>query len=289
MIYVFGGSGKLGRSIRDVINNAVFLSTSGKYNTKRFSISELPSIVKNASVVINAAGRVNGSEEELMKANVSLVRHLVKHLPKDTLLIQISSISVYGKRMYENPANEATPINPDSTYALSKYLGEVEAKKHKRTVILRLGPLYGRHFNDYFRMFKYLSKGRMPIIGNGNNRIPFTFVNDVLNVIPKLFDFTDGLYVLTGKSESQKTIYSIACKYLGCDTPRVHIPLILAKAFVKLGLLKGFTEEHLNILSSDRVFDNSKAIDELSFKQTPIEDGIRYMVNLYKHNLFKHF
>jgi len=81
--------------------------------------------------------------------------------------------------------------------------------------------------------------------------------------------------VLTGECKTQKEIYGIAAEQLGVKPPVFQMPVALARVFLQFFGGKTFTSEHIAVLSSDRIFDCSKAKKELGFTPCPIEDGIK--------------
>ena len=92
-----------------------------------FSSESLVKILGDASAIIHLAGSMNFLDPvELKVANVELTRRLVSATPKSARIVFASSISVYGKLIRVVPADENTPINPDSPYAATK----LEAEKN---------------------------------------------------------------------------------------------------------------------------------------------------------------
>lgn len=288
-VYVTGASGKLGRSVMRTIPQAIIVNL----RDENLDILNLRKMLSKATHVIHLAGSLKfDDKEELWRANYGLTKKLVDALPKNARIIYASSISVYGKKLAKLPADENTLCQPDSEYAKSKYAAEKEIARHKDHVILRIGPIYGPEFEDYFRMIDILRKGRMKIIGNGKNHVPFVHVDDVALAIKNALNAKKadaGIYILSGNSITQENAFRIVCKELGIETPKKRINkhtafvlLAITKPIRKL-LGKGefLTKEHLGILANDRVFNCAKAKKLLGFKPRKTEDGIKEMVKLY--------
>jgi nucleoside-diphosphate-sugar epimerase len=291
MIFITGANGRLGREVLKRIPKAIPLvrKPSGLKNevVTNFEIHELKKILKNAKFVIHLAGSMNFlNPTELWASNVELTRNIVEALPQKCRIIFASSVSVYGKFLRELPADECSPLNPDSPYAKSKAEAEEIVKKHNNHVILRIATMYGKGFDDYYEILRQIKKGSMHIIGDGQNRIPFVHVEDVADAIKYSLKAKKGVYVIAGDGEKQEEILHMAASILNVPPPTGRIPLDAALMFAafeeKKALLMGvkpkLTTEHVLILASDRVFDCSKAKKELKFKPRPIVDGIKEIV-----------
>ncbi len=248
-------------------------------------------ILNDADVIIHAAGSVETTDREaLREANVELTRRIVSCAPKGCRIVFISSISVYGKRLAKIPADEQTRTSPDSDYSRSKLDAEKFVAAWPDHAILRLGTLYGPGFSDYFRIFSYLEQGRMKIIGDGKNRLPFLHVEDAADAVACSVERGAGVFVIAGEPLAQEEVYSVAAKALGVEPPRHRVGLGLALLIAagrelasRLGGKKpGLTSEHVSILGNDRAFDCAKARKELGFRPRPLDHGIREMVLAYR-------
>ncbi|MEW6035230.1 MAG: NAD-dependent epimerase/dehydratase family protein [Candidatus Micrarchaeota archaeon] len=289
-VYVTGASGRLGRSVLARLPDAVPLvrkasGLRGELITD-FSPDSLRGILRDAKAVIHLAGLIGPADEKRMKdANVSLTWRIVDSLPRGSKAVFASSISVYGKKPAEIPASEKTRTAPDSAYARTKLDAEKIVARHPKHCILRIGTLYGPQFDDYFLILRKIERGKMKIIGNGSNRIPFAHVDDVAGAIANAVERGSGIYVLAGEPLTQQRIYEIAARELGVNAPAKHIGsglAMLAALFSEKLKMSPTTREHIAVLASDRAFDCRKAREELGFSPRPLEDGIREMVRAYR-------
>ncbi|WP_457550609.1 NAD-dependent epimerase/dehydratase family protein [Archaeoglobus sp.] len=282
MIYVTGANGRIGRVVLKRVNGiAVVRRSCGLPNkiVTSYEVEELRKVFKDAKAVLHIAGSVKFNDKRsLWKGNVELTEKVVNALPNNAKIIFASSIAVYGS----NPpymANEKTPTNPDNYYAKTKALAEEIVSSHRNHVILRIGTVYGPHFKEYVKMITLISRGLVPIVGGGKNRIPFVHVEDVaecfLNALRK---DVRGIYIVCGRSERQRDIMLFTAKLLRRRFFILKIPKSLAKALARpLGL-----EEHVKVLTSDRVFDTRRAMKDLSFNPREIWDGIKEVVNYWR-------
>lgn len=296
-IYLTGATGRIGKKILEKIPDAVPLvrHESGLENETVVNFSdseELKKVLADASVLVHIAGSVKTYDRnELWKSNYELTKRLMEALPENARIVYASTISVYGKKMAHNPADENTPVNPDTEYAKSKWAAERVVAGHPDRIIIRIGTVYGPEFEDYFNILRLLEKGKMAIIGEGTNRVSFVDVDDVAEVFRSAVSKGKGIYVVSGECRSQREIYKIACRELGVAMPESTISVGMAGFAARLNELKAsvlgkkakFTREHVAILSSDRCFNCNKARRELGFSPRDIEKGISELVEIYKN------
>jgi len=294
-IYLTGATGRLGKETLLVIPDATPLvrkdsGLEGQIVTD-FSERELKGILNDADVIIHIAGSIDTLDrQKLQESNVELTRRMVASAPERSRIIFAGSVSVYGKKLARIPADENTPTDPDSDYARSKYEAEKIVSAHPDHVILRIGTIYGPGFNDYYTVLSYIEKGKMRIIGDGSNRVPFVHVEDVADAIANAVSKGKGTYVIAGEPLTQKELYSVAAKALGVKEPSSSVSKGAAELLAsfqeftyRLGGKKPMlTKEHISVLGNDRVFDCSKARKELGFSPRSLEHGILEMVLSYK-------
>lgn len=293
-VYVTGANGRLGKEFLRLMPSAVPLvrrkcGLKGAVVTD-FEASSLRDILKDAKAVVHLAGsRDFLNREKVYKGNVQLTRSVVASTPESAKIVFSSSISVYGKKLARVPADESTPTHPDTPYAKSKLKAERIVSSHPKHVILRIGPIYGLGFEEYFRVLRRIQKRNMFVIGKGNNQTTFVHVSDVARTIKSAVQKGSGAYVLTGESVQQTKLYAIAAAALGVEPPEAHIPVIVAKVIARfellrmtyLGMKPYFIPEDVSVLSSHRAFDCRKAKRQLGFRPRPLRRGIKDMIAYY--------
>jgi len=298
MIYITGATGKLGKYVYKLLSEkhdvvAVVRKPSGLKNEVISDFSEyaLKELFKDAHAVIHLAGAVTYKKKILKESNIELTKKIVNAAPENAKIIYSSSISVYGKKVLEKPVTEQTPINPDSAYSRSKYEGEKFVSSHPHSVILRVGAIYGP-FEDYRIVLDRIKRGKMFIIGDGNNMIPFVYAGDVAKVILACLK-KRGTYNIVADQLSQNEVYRIAADELGVKPPSKHVSFSVANTMAwikqKISYVTGgkvkMAEEHIGILYYDRPFDCSKAKKELGFSPIDTEEGIRMVVEELQKSL----
>lgn len=292
--YITGASGKLGRHVLRFVEAVPLVREAkglpGEVVTD-FSADSLKKILKDAGCIIHLAGSMRfWDEKEMHRTNVELTRRIVDNSPDGCKVVLASSISVYGKKLREMPADEATHTHPDSAYSRSKLEAEEIVRGRKgRHAILRIGTIYGPEFGDYSNILRMLEKGKMFIIGDGKNHVPFVHVEDVAKAVAAAVGNGQGIYVVCGESRAQEEIYSIACRELGVAAPKKHVSFWMANLMGRLGELGAligkkpkFTREHMGILGGDRAFRWGRAKEELGFEPRGMEEGIKEMVKNYR-------
>jgi nucleoside-diphosphate-sugar epimerase len=227
--------------------------------------------------------------------NVEGTRNMLIH-SKAKKFIYLSTTSVYGKRMKENPARESTPFNPYNFYGRTKILAE-KLVREKGGIILRSPVIYGEGFNEGFgTVLSQLEKGKMPIIGGGNNLIQWIHISDLVQAL--LLAKDNGkpgeIYLVAGKEvKTQKELFSILAKCLGAKEPSKNVSKMLALSLAHYSVLssriKGkkskLLPDHINRIASDRTFDISKAEKELGFNpRIGYEAGAKEIVAEYLRN-----
>ncbi len=298
MIYITGAAGKLGRYVYELLSEkhdaaAVVRKPSGLKNeiVSDFSGESLNEIFRDAHAVVHLAGIVTYDKKLLKESNVELTKRIVDATPEKAKIIYSSSISVYGKKVLKKPVDEQTPVNPDSDYSRSKYEAEKIVSTHPHSVILRLGAIYGP-FEDYRLVLDRIKNGKMFIIGDGRNLVPFISAEDAAKVILSSLN-KRGVYNIVADQLTQDEIYRIAADELGVEPPSRHVSFFVADttAWIKeklSGITGGkprITREHVAILYHDRPFDCSKAKKELGFSPIGTEEGIRRVVRELQKSL----
>lgn len=300
-VCLIGATGKLGSKVYQQLKNKnidlipLVRKPSGLENEVvcDFSLPILKDILKKTDIIINVAGSIKTYDKKNMdEANVDLVRKIIEAAPEKAKIIHASSIAVYGKNLAKKPADEQTPIKPDSDYARTKYEAEKILAGHKNTVILRIGTIYNESDN-YASIMEKIANGKMYIIGDGNNNIPFVHEDDAAVAFVLALKAPPGVYNIVGDPITQIEAYTIAASVLGVKPPIKHIPFWLANLAAlfdeKLNMLFSkkpkITGEQVAILYFDRVFDCTLAKKILGFNPRKNTEGVREVANKIKRRL----
>ncbi len=235
--------------------------------------------LQGADIVYHLAAAVDGygalPKNQVYKVNVAGTKNLIENF-SGRRFIYMSTTSVYGYDMKENPATPSTPYNPSS------YYGETKAEAEKLTlahngVVVRAPVIFGPGFNKSFEsLLDSLSKGKIPIIGNGDNHIQWIHINDLMDalLLAKDLGIPGSAYLVAGKDvTTQAGLYGMLAKYTGSEPPKKHVSLPVIRMVAMADAIKArltgkppkVRMEYVNRLVSDRQFDISKAENELGF------------------------
>ncbi len=258
-----------------------------------------PSAVKRAlegvDVVYHLAAIVDYAPSPnalVYDVNVNGTRNMLA-FSKAEKFIYLSTTSVYGKRMKDNPATEKTPYNPYSYYGKTKMMAE-ELVREKGGIILRSPVLYGPGFNDGFGyVVSQIAKGKMRIVGKGDNLIQWLHISDLIRalILAKDRGKPGETYLVAGsEAKTQIELFALLAKHLNVEAPSRRVSRLLATAVahyvVLASRMKGkkprLTPDHLSRITSSRLFDISKAQRELGFR--PLMDydrGAKEIVEEY--------
>lgn len=235
------------------------------------------------------------SKKLLYDVNVTGTRNILEK-SKAHNFIYMSSTSVYGYNMKENPASEKTQTNPSSDYGKTK----AEAEKLvilKGGMVIRAPVIYGSGFNQGFGyVLSQIQKEKMVVIGDGKNRMQWVHVDDLVHalILTKDKGKSGETYLIAGKDiKTQEELYSMLAKHLGVSPPTKRVSTMLARMLAYYKTMKAgmagkepsITSSQIERIVSDRTFDISKAVRELGFDpKINYEKGAEEMVSEYRKN-----
>lgn len=254
--------------------------------------------MKDVDVVYHLAAIVDYfpvPDEVMYNVNVIGTKVLLEHFDGKKF-IYLSTTGVYGKNMKENPANETTGYNPHSYYGKTKMMAE-KMVLQKGGMVIRSPPIFGHGFDQGFDfVLSQLEKGRMQLIGNGENRIQWIHISDLIEALLLAKDSgKPGEAYLVGGKEimTQSELLSLLAKYLKVESPKKKIPKTVAKtlAYYRMfearmtGKKSRLVPEHITRITDNRTFDISKAKRELGFEpKVGYEKAAKEIVEEYLHN-----
>ncbi len=202
-VLVTGGSGFLGSHVAEQLaraghtvralvrrsSNRKFLETLPGVEFAEGSVEDAARVEEamkgGIDAVIHSAGLVKArGESEFWATNVDGTRNIFeaakKHAPGLKRLVFVSSLEVSG------PAEDGRPVpisqeTPMSAYGRSKLEAERFLKSHKDELpitILRPTAVYGPRDNEMVEVFRSVSRGVLPISGDGSAKLTFIYGPD---------------------------------------------------------------------------------------------------------------
>ena len=149
-VLILGASGFLGRPVHSLLAAQPDLQVMAGPRSREVDLATAPAAVwddlldaARPGVVVNCAGRIGGSPDELMQANAGLVRRLLetaRNRQPAPWLIHLGSAAEYGA--HPGQVGEDTPPRPESPYGQSKLAGSLallEARAGLPVSVLRVG------------------------------------------------------------------------------------------------------------------------------------------------------
>lgn len=215
-------------------------------------------------------------KRDMYRVNVLGTENLIKASKAKRLVYQ-STTSVYGERPEDNPATEGTRCNPYSFYGRTKMLAERIVLEHGG-VVVRCPVIMGPSFNkSFYPLLARLAAGTMPVIGQGNNRLQWIHIRDLVDalLLAERSGKDGNVYLVAGKEViSQEKLLATLARELGVRPPTAHVPVAAAKAMAYLaaarerisGRAATVLIPQVIRISSDRTYDITKARKELGFR-----------------------
>lgn len=245
--------------------------------------------------VIHMAATVDfrASADSLRAANVEATRNVVEAAKAEHVgrFVHMSSTGIYHHPT-KLPIDESQEPTPMAGYGLTKLEAEAVVQPSGLDyVMIRAPAIYGPGFDEGFRMvINWVKKGTMPIIGNGQNRVPLIHVDDVVQALILALEnrnvHQDAFIVTSGEELTQEEAYAIVANKVGVAVPTKKVPVFLAYGLVFMDWLQGLFGKprkllklYVDFLAEDRVFDISKAKKVLGFEpKIGLEKGLDGLV-----------
>lgn len=256
-------------------------------------VLSLEEAFEGKDLIIHAAGLVSfksSDDNKLMKVNLEGTTNVVNVMLEKGIkkLIHISSVAALGKNPDLDTLDEAykwttSPLN--TSYAISKYLGELEvwrAAQEGLDVIVVLPSVLLGKISD-----KSKSAGLYQHVLRGGQYFPAGTINflDVRDAADLIFQLHEkGVwgerFILNHQALPYKSFFEKMSVVFGKKAPAKKITPIILKILLIgmwLGRKLGFSESTLNAktlnLTQTAVFmDNQKVQNLLQFQYTPLEE-----------------
>lgn len=237
----------------------------------------IASACNGCEAIVHLAGLVDyeASEKQLVAVNAVATRRLAEAAKKASIgrFVLLSSASIYGN-CKDNPITEQSMPRPVSAYGKSKLLAEQFLRESGIPfIILRPTMVYGEEFLEGFSFVaKAIAKGKMKLIGDGNNGVSFVHVEDVVQAICLALAaarLNQEYIIVGGEQFTQKQAFEEVALALNVAPPSKHVSGFLANLFSSKSM-----REYVRALSENRVFSIEKAEVELGFspkKQLRVE------------------
>jgi len=265
--------------------------TTAPENVLREACAGCDAIIHLAALLDYAASR-----KQFFETNVYATKRLLdaaRAAGSVKRFILVSSTSVYGQKSKENALNEESEFAPTDAYGESKLAAEQAVRESGLPfVILRPSVIYGIDFIEgFFQVVSGIKTGKLKLIGDGENKIAFVHVDDVVQAILLALEKKEAVgqdFIISGEPVTQKQAFDAVADVLG--VPRVEKKVSKRLAYFKVWLEKikarllgrkpKLAKENVATICENRWFDVSKARKILGFKpRIAFEDGVSEVVS----------
>lgn len=240
--------------------------------------------------------------KEFMKVNVDGTKNIIEEAKRENIkrFIFVSSIAAMGI-VNEKLITEKSKCEPYLPYQISKYEAERMVLKESRenkfpAIIIRPTKVYGvgEHELSYNMIAKFCKKGIIPVIGRGENYISNIYITDLVQgLLTTLNRGNFGeIYILTSENSiTMNNVIDIIGDVLEKKILKLKLPkqimatlaMFIEFFFLFIGRKPPVTKRNILANSSDRIYDISKAKNELGYlPKISMKEGLIKVVKWYK-------
>jgi farnesol dehydrogenase len=134
------------------------------------------------------------------------------------------------------------------------------------------------------RLVRDFMNKRARYLGEGRQRVCYAFIDDVVDGIALALErgASGRGYILGGENADYRELFALLARLTQVPAPRRSVPFWLAEAAGKLlrwraqltGLMPILTDEVVRIYRHDWAFSSERAVAELGYRITPLEEGL---------------
>lgn len=212
--------------------------------------------------------------------------------------VHVSTIGVHG-HIEHPPADETYRTEPGDIYQETKLEGEIWIKEFGAetglpVVIVRPSGIYGPGERRLLKIYKWVRRGWVPVIGDGSNLLHFIHVDDLTDffLATALHPKAIGEIFICGSDRaiSFKQLVSLIGEYYGVSATLIKFPaapLFAIGDFFELicrplGIEPPIYRRRLAFYTKDRSFNTAKMRNLLGFSpKHSDEDGLKELAQWY--------
>lgn len=294
-LLITGASGFLGKNVKSLLSRNYEIKTVGLVDKDDICVNlatTVPHFSEKFDVVLHAAGKAHvipkteNEKKAFFEVNLQGTMNLCYGLEKTGLpksFIFISSVAVYGLE-YGELITEDHPLNPKTSYGISKYQAELFlqrwCKKHGVILgIIRPSLIAGPNPpGNLGAMIQGIQTGKYLSINGGNAKKSILMVQDIARLVPLLAS-KGGIYnVCDTKQPTFRDLERMIADQLDKSAPK-SIPYRIAKVLAKAGDYMGgkapINTSRLTKITMSLTFSNEKARRELGWEPLRVIDNFR--------------
>jgi nucleoside-diphosphate-sugar epimerase len=256
--------------------------------------------------VCHLAGATKARDEDTyFRINATGTRHLLsaceKAAPHLRRFVYISSLAAVAPSPDGHPIDESYPPRPLTYYGRSKLEGEKHCHQYNDRlplVILRPPAVYGPRERDILFYFQMVNRGIKLLLGRGERRASFVFVQDLVALILRVLEDDRAVgqtyFATEGRDYDWQEMSDLVAASLGKRTVRVVLPEGLLPAIAAVvGLQARFTgqpallndQKLIELRQRYWVCSAEKARRELGFEaQYDLATGVQLTAQWYRQH-----
>jgi nucleoside-diphosphate-sugar epimerase len=257
-------------------------------------------LVEGIDVVYHLASAhldVSLSDEHYHRVNVDATLLLLEAARQAGVkrFVHCSSVGVIGDVKHP-PADETTHCHPVNIYERTKLAGERGALEFGcqtglSVVVARPAWVYGPRCPRTAKLFRTISKGRLPIFGSGRNRRHPVYISDAihgLELCAETPEIDGEVFIIAGELpvESRELITMIR-EQLKVRMPPIYLPIFLGQAaglaleltFKLIGRQPPFSRRSMDFFLKHNAYTIAKAQSRLNYHpQVNLLTGIQHTI-----------
>jgi nucleoside-diphosphate-sugar epimerase len=295
-VVIFGGAGFVGGHLTNFLNKKGYKVTPvdiiDKQGVMKGDIrkkSDCNKFCKHANIVVHLAGELphTGWQKEIPKGTMwNIMVNGTENVLEACLKNRVKKVVYYSSSaVYGNPPNyvlkEDAVHAPLDEYGKAKSQAEVVCKKYMDKgldiIIIRPMTILGPNFVGILRsMMEFIYNGkRVPIIGNGKNKIQLVHIDDMISATFKTIKnprAKNEIFNITSDIEGMPTVKKELvqlCRYAHTGSKVWPVPSWFVRPILKFTSIIGKATMGKEIYTlADKTFltDNSKAKKLLGWK-----------------------
>lgn len=218
--------------------------------------------------------------------------------PNFQRFVHVSTIGVHG-HIANPPADETYRTSPGDIYQDTKLEGEIWIKEFGDSsglpvTVVRPAGIYGPGEKRLLKIYKWVNKGRVPLIGQGKNLLHFIHVDDLTDffIVAATHPKAVGEVFICGseKAIEFKDMVALISDYYGSSVTFLKFPatpLFLLGDFFEticrpLGIEPPIYRRRLAFYTKDRSFNTSKMRNLLGFSTKHSDEaGLKELAQWY--------
>ncbi len=215
--------------------------------------------------------------------------------------VYASSLAAAGSSPDGRPIDESRPPRPLTWYGQSKLQGEQfchEYEDRLPVVILRAAAVYGPRERDIYFYFQMVNRGLKLLLGRGERRASFIFVQDFVTLILRALEDERAAgqiyFAAEGRDYDWREVSEMVAEALGKRAARVTLPEWLLPVIAAAAGFQARITKRPALLNEQKLIElrqpywvcsAEKARRELGFEaQHDLATGLRLTAQWYREN-----